>query len=321
MLVTSSPDLNRISPHASSPAQSLQFTWADDLFSEASETEANQKQEGVEPSNAAHEEQDAVACGAMRHDGQGGDPVVPGGVDPYYVAPSLFMRDEEAHAALPAYLTIFTLEELGMLYVFAHSPALTRQAALRMARNRGLDEDAAQEVVDFHFMRKQSGDASSAAPAETQVDAAAKPAARRARKPAEAAEPVMHVLGEAPETVCVLALKGSDQVALRTDLVEELERSYPVLDVRMELVRMDQWLRANPEKRKTPRGARRFINTWLSSAADRERMRRDMLSAGTPIRNGFGTGAGAGTGAGGAASGASSSSERPAEDGLGDFLG
>ena len=317
MLVTSSPDLNRISPHASSPAQSLQFTWADELFSEVSETEASQKQEGAEPSNAAHDEQDAVACGAMRHEGQGSAPVAPGGVDPYYVAPSLFMRDEEAHATLPAYLTIFTLEEMGMLYMFAHSPALTRQAALRMARNRGLDEDAAQAVVDFHFMRKQSGDVSGAAPAEPKADAAAKPAARRARKPAEA---VMHVLGEAPETVCVLALKGSDQVALRTDLVEELERSYPVLDVRMELVRMDQWLRANPEKRKTPRGARRFINTWLSSAADRERMRRDMLSAGTPIRNGFGTGAGIGTGAGGVASDTSSSSERPAEDGLGDFL-
>jgi len=320
MLVTSSPDLNRISPHASSSAQSLKFTWADDLFSEASETQVIQKQEGAEPSNAAHDEQDAVACVAMRHEAQGGDPVVPGGVDPYYVAPSLFMRDEEAHTALPAYLTIFTLEELGMLYVFAHSPALTRQAALRMARNRGLDEDAAQEVVDFHFMRKQSGDASGAAPVERQADATAKPAARRTRKPAEAAEPVMHVLGEAPETVCVLALKGIDQVALRTDLVEELERSYPALDVRMELVRMDQWLRANPEKRKTPRGARRFINTWLSSAADRERMRRDMLSAGTPIRNGFGTGASIGTGAGGVASDTSSSSERPAEDGLGDFL-
>ena len=317
MLVTSSPDLNRISPHASSPAQSLQFTWADDLFSEASETEASQKQEGAEPSNAAHDEQDAMACGAMRHEGQGSAPVVPSGVDPYYVAPSLFMRDEEAHAALPAYLTIFTLEELGMLYVFAHSPALTRQAALRMARNRGLDEDAAQEVVDFHFMRKQPGDTSHLAPPQSQADVAAKPAARRARKPAEAAEPVMHVLGEAPETVCVLALKGSDQVALRTDLVEELERSYPALDVRMELVRMDQWLRANPEKRKTPRGARRFINTWLSSAADRERMRRDMLSAGTPIRNGFGTGAGTGA----AASDASSSPEQHAEDGLGDFLG
>ncbi len=305
MLVTSTLEINRISSHAETLGRSQQTTWADDLF-------------GASEPVATQDLQETVSADAPASDE----------IDPYYVAPTLFMSSDEAQSTLPAYLSIFSLEELGMLHLFEHSPAMTRPAALRMAHNRGLAEDAAHEVVDFYFMRKgsihkegmQKGAATAGAPVVPASDDSPH-APKRARKrsaSAEPSEPVVHVLGEAPETVCTLPLKGADQVALRLDLVEELERSYPVLDVRMELVRMDQWLQANPEKRKTSRGARRFINTWLSNAADRERMRRDMLSAVTPVRNGFGTGSGAGASAHAAKDEMSASSEP--EDGLGDFL-
>lgn len=44
---------------------------------------------------------------------------------------------------------------------------------------------------------------------------------------------------------------------------------YPAVDVEQELRAMAGWLDANPAKRKTARGIKRFINAWLSRAQDR----------------------------------------------------
>lgn len=333
MPVLSCPETNLSEQTAIVPASAAgspaQATWADDLFAVA--------QASTEPGKSAlsphgvlvpssdslqHSScgQSAQACAPRLHE-----------ADPYYVAPSLFLEGDTTRT-LPAYLCIFSLEELGMLYLFEHGPAMTRQAALRVAQNRGLDEESAHEVVDFHFMRKRpafdacelavGNSTEGGAPSEEPASSTQKPDRKRVRRRDDAAEPVVHVLGEAEETVCMLALKGQDQVALRTDLVEELTRCYPMLDVRMELVRMDQWLRANPEKRKTPRGVRRFINTWLSNASDRERMRRDMVGASAATRNGFGTGSGL-SGSGNAAAATALSASRLQDetgDGLGDLL-
>ena len=50
-----------------------------------------------------------------------------------------------------------------------------------------------------------------------------------------------------------------------------LQRSYPDLDVYRELLAMAAWSDANPSKRKTPKGIKRFITAWLNKASKEER--------------------------------------------------
>lgn len=47
------------------------------------------------------------------------------------------------------------------------------------------------------------------------------------------------------------------------------QRTYPAINVHQELNAMESWLDANPTRRKTSRGIKRFINSWLSRAQDR----------------------------------------------------
>lgn len=47
------------------------------------------------------------------------------------------------------------------------------------------------------------------------------------------------------------------------------QQLYPAVDVFQELRAMEGWLDANPTKRKTPRGVKRFVNSWLARAQDR----------------------------------------------------
>ena len=46
-------------------------------------------------------------------------------------------------------------------------------------------------------------------------------------------------------------------------------RTYPAVDVFQELRAMESWLDANPTKRKTKGGIKRFVNSWLSRSQDR----------------------------------------------------
>ena len=47
------------------------------------------------------------------------------------------------------------------------------------------------------------------------------------------------------------------------------QKAYPAIDVYQELNAMESWLDANPTKRKTPRGIKRFVNSWLARAQDK----------------------------------------------------
>lgn len=44
---------------------------------------------------------------------------------------------------------------------------------------------------------------------------------------------------------------------------------YPAVDVKQELCKMVGWCDANPKKRKTKSGIRRFINNWLAGEQDK----------------------------------------------------
>jgi hypothetical protein len=47
------------------------------------------------------------------------------------------------------------------------------------------------------------------------------------------------------------------------------QKTYPAVDIFLELAKMESWLDANPTKRKTSKGIKRFVNSWLSRAQDR----------------------------------------------------
>ena len=46
-------------------------------------------------------------------------------------------------------------------------------------------------------------------------------------------------------------------------------KAYQAVDVFQELRAMESWLDANPKKRKTKAGIKRFVNSWLSRSQDR----------------------------------------------------
>lgn len=47
------------------------------------------------------------------------------------------------------------------------------------------------------------------------------------------------------------------------------QKTYKAIDVHQELMAMESWCDANPTKRKTIKGIKRFINSWLARAQDR----------------------------------------------------
>ncbi len=61
---------------------------------------------------------------------------------------------------------------------------------------------------------------------------------------------------------------GSEFGIYRKD-IEEYALLYPAVDIEQELRKMRGWCLANPTRRKTRRGVRAFINTWLSREQDK----------------------------------------------------
>jgi hypothetical protein len=51
--------------------------------------------------------------------------------------------------------------------------------------------------------------------------------------------------------------------------VIQWQKTYPAVDLFAELAKMESWLDANPSKRKTSKGIKRFVNSWLSRAQDK----------------------------------------------------
>lgn len=59
--------------------------------------------------------------------------------------------------------------------------------------------------------------------------------------------------------------------------IAEWKKLYPAVDVKQELRNMKGWLDANPTKRKTRRGIKRFINNWLTRSQDKGGTRPNAL--------------------------------------------
>lgn len=68
---------------------------------------------------------------------------------------------------------------------------------------------------------------------------------------------------------------GSEFGIYRKD-IEEYALLYPAVDIEQELRKMRGWCLANPTRKKTRRGVRAFINTWLSREQDKGGRKSDV---------------------------------------------
>lgn len=80
---------------------------------------------------------------------------------------------------------------------------------------------------------------------------------------------------EPPESkvppVELIPLPGTGEYPVSPQLVNELQRAYPGVDIRAELGKARAWCVTNPTKRKTARGVPRFLNAWMERAQNARR--------------------------------------------------
>jgi hypothetical protein len=62
--------------------------------------------------------------------------------------------------------------------------------------------------------------------------------------------------------------EGGPTWLLSDDLIREFMQLYPTVNVRQESLSALGWVRANPGRRKTASGMRRFLNAWLTKATN-----------------------------------------------------
>lgn len=73
----------------------------------------------------------------------------------------------------------------------------------------------------------------------------------------------------APEpAIFTLPLNDGSSYEVTQSEIDEYSELYPAVDVAQEIRVMIGWIKANPTRRKTRRGIKRFMNSWLSRAQD-----------------------------------------------------
>lgn len=89
-------------------------------------------------------------------------------------------------------------------------------------------------------------------------------------KECSSSSPVAKATLKEPESYFIkLILNDNSYYYVIDEEVKEYKSLYPNVNVEQQLRNMAGWLNANQRKRKTKRGIKRFINSWLSSEQDR----------------------------------------------------
>lgn len=115
-------------------------------------------------------------------------------------------------------------------------------------------------------VRPLSGGASEpdAEPSHAQLDTGMRPLSDGASKRGEATQRKGAGLHAPSEPVFIsLPLNDGSEFSVTEALVTEFESLYPAVDVRQELRNQRGWLLAQPRRRKTRRGIRRFVSGWM----------------------------------------------------------
>jgi len=66
-----------------------------------------------------------------------------------------------------------------------------------------------------------------------------------------------------------MILNNGDKYEVPRFDLDDYKSTYPNVDVESELNKMEAWLKANPQRRKTLRGMPKFINSWLNRANEK----------------------------------------------------
>lgn len=69
--------------------------------------------------------------------------------------------------------------------------------------------------------------------------------------------------------VIELILNDKSLYLITQEDIDEWQELYPAVDIMQQLRNMKGWLNSNPAKRKTRKGIKRFINSWLSKEQDK----------------------------------------------------
>lgn len=76
-----------------------------------------------------------------------------------------------------------------------------------------------------------------------------------------------------------LPLNDGTYFGITQEDIDGYKSLYPAVDVEQEIRKMIGWLNANPAKRKTRRGIKNFVNSWLSREQDKGGPNRPVYSA------------------------------------------
>jgi len=84
---------------------------------------------------------------------------------------------------------------------------------------------------------------------------------------AQVAREILDGYARATSYKLAVPLKGGDSFEIDRELLSDLETVHRGVDVPAELRKLIQWNLSNPGRRKTMRGVRRHIDSWLSRAS------------------------------------------------------
>jgi uncharacterized protein YdaU (DUF1376 family) len=71
------------------------------------------------------------------------------------------------------------------------------------------------------------------------------------------------------KSVAYIPLVDGTEFGLSEADLDELKKAYPALDCKQTMLEIRAWCVANPTRKKTRRGAMRFINSWMARLQDR----------------------------------------------------
>jgi hypothetical protein len=77
-------------------------------------------------------------------------------------------------------------------------------------------------------------------------------------------------------------LKDGSEYHIDGDFYQVLKTTYPAIDIDSELKKLIAWCYANPKKRKTRSGAKRFVNAWIQRIANGNGSRPQALPSTPP---------------------------------------
>ena len=88
------------------------------------------------------------------------------------------------------------------------------------------------------------------------------------------------------QPVITLTLNDKTEYQIYEEQCQEWAGLYPAVDVIQQLRAMKGWINANPTKRKTKAGIKRFINGWLAKEQNRGGDRNGGIGGGNPAASG-----------------------------------